>query len=85
MSFVRAIQLGGKGYAPPDSHPLRGHLKGLSDFVRFTDHLQELMGGTPDPRYYLLNLVFSCWTCPSPPSRLPIGCHFFWLSITRHI
>ncbi|XP_023672669.1 PCNA-interacting partner [Paramormyrops kingsleyae] len=49
VSFVRAIQLGGKGYAPPDSHPLRGHLKGLSDFVRFTDHLQELMGETPDP------------------------------------
>ncbi|KAL4612667.1 PCNA-interacting partner [Arapaima gigas] len=48
-AFVRAIQLGGRGYAPPDSHPLRKHLKGLSDLVSFTDHLEELLGETPDP------------------------------------
>ncbi|KAJ8381946.1 hypothetical protein SKAU_G00027240 [Synaphobranchus kaupii] len=48
-SFVRAIQLGGKGYAPPDSDPLRRHVKGLSDFVHFTDHLEELLGEIPDP------------------------------------
>ncbi|KAJ8392347.1 hypothetical protein AAFF_G00077110 [Aldrovandia affinis] len=48
-SFVRAIQLGGKGYAPPESHPLRKHLKGLSDFVHFTDNLEELLGEIPDP------------------------------------
>lgn len=50
-SFVRAIQLGGKGYAPSESDPLRKHLKGLTEFVHFTDQLEELMGETPDPRY----------------------------------
>ncbi|KAJ8268981.1 hypothetical protein COCON_G00115880 [Conger conger] len=48
-SFVRAIQLGGKGYAPADSDPLRKHIKGLSDFVHFTDRLEELLGEIPDP------------------------------------
>ncbi|KPP65375.1 PCNA-interacting partner-like, partial [Scleropages formosus] len=48
-SFVRAVQLGGRGYAPPDSHPLRKHLKGLSDLVNFIDHLEELLGETADP------------------------------------
>lgn len=49
-SFVRAIQLGGKGYAPAESDPLRKHLKGLSDFVHFMDNLEELLGDNPDPR-----------------------------------
>ncbi|XP_063073883.1 PCNA-interacting partner [Engraulis encrasicolus] len=48
-SFVRAIQLGGKGYAPPEDHPLRRHLKGLAEFVTFTDNLEEILGDTPDP------------------------------------
>lgn len=48
-SFVRAIQLGGKGYAPSESDPLRKHLKGLSEFVHFTDQLEEILGETPDP------------------------------------
>lgn len=50
-SFVRAIQLGGKGYAPAESDPLRKHVKGLSDFVQFLDNLEEILGEIPDPRY----------------------------------
>nr|XP_057921785.1 PCNA-interacting partner isoform X1 [Doryrhamphus excisus] len=48
-SFVRAIQLGGKGYAPAESDPLRKHVKGLSSFVQFLDSLEEILGDTPDP------------------------------------
>ncbi|KAM7378395.1 hypothetical protein PAMA_013346 [Pampus argenteus] len=48
-SFVRAIQLGGKGYAPAQSDPLRKHVKGLSDFVQFLDNLEEILGEIPDP------------------------------------
>ncbi|XP_041113263.1 PCNA-interacting partner isoform X2 [Polyodon spathula] len=50
-SFIRAIQLGGKGYAPSETDPLRKHLKGLSDFVHFTDNLEELLGELPDPSF----------------------------------
>uniref|UniRef100_A0A671M5W9 PCNA-interacting partner n=1 Tax=Sinocyclocheilus anshuiensis TaxID=1608454 RepID=A0A671M5W9_9TELE len=49
-SFVRAIQLGGKGYAPPESHPLRKHVKGLSEFLNFIDQCQEVLGETSNPR-----------------------------------
>ncbi|XP_037318092.2 PCNA-interacting partner [Pungitius pungitius] len=48
-SFVRAVQLGGKGYAPAGSDPLRRHVKGLSDFVQFLDSLQDVLGEVPDP------------------------------------
>ncbi|CAL8322972.1 unnamed protein product [Lota lota] len=48
-SFVRAIQLGGKGYAPAESDPLRKYVKGLSDFVQFLDNLEEILGEIPDP------------------------------------
>ncbi|XP_061922391.1 PCNA-interacting partner isoform X2 [Entelurus aequoreus] len=48
-SFVRAIQLGGKGYAPAETDPLRKHVKGLSSFVQFLDDLEEILGETPDP------------------------------------
>ncbi|XP_043943129.1 PCNA-interacting partner [Protopterus annectens] len=48
-SFIRALELGGKGYAPLDSDPLRKHIKGLCDFVRFTDKLEEILGEIPDP------------------------------------
>ncbi|XP_019749140.1 PCNA-interacting partner [Hippocampus comes] len=48
-SFVRAIQLGGKGYAPAPSDPLRKHIKGLSAYVRFLDHLEDILGETADP------------------------------------
>lgn len=49
-SFVRAIQLGGKGYAPAESDPLRKHVKGLSALVHFLDTLEEILGETADPR-----------------------------------
>ncbi|RXN17755.1 PCNA-interacting partner [Labeo rohita] len=58
-SFVRAIQLGGKGYAPPESHPLRKHVKGLSEFLNFVDHCQEVLGETPNPREAGSKLVSS--------------------------
>ncbi|XP_076861502.1 PCNA-interacting partner isoform X2 [Brachyhypopomus gauderio] len=48
-SFVRAVQLGGRGYAPSVSDPLRKHMKGLSQFVHFTDQLEEILGETPEP------------------------------------
>ncbi|CAJ1054508.1 PREDICTED: PCNA-interacting partner [Xyrichtys novacula] len=48
-SFVRAIQLGGKGYAPAESDPLRKHVKGLSEFVQFVDNLEDILGEIPDP------------------------------------
>ncbi|KAI4873699.1 hypothetical protein NFI96_005159 [Prochilodus magdalenae] len=48
-SFVRAVQLGGKGYAPSPSDPLRKHIKGLSQFVHFTDQLEEILGESPNP------------------------------------
>uniref|UniRef100_A0A3Q3AL55 PCNA-interacting partner n=1 Tax=Kryptolebias marmoratus TaxID=37003 RepID=A0A3Q3AL55_KRYMA len=48
-SFVRAIQLGGKGYAPAESDPLRKHVKGLSDYIQFLDNLEEILGEIPDP------------------------------------
>ncbi|MED6276113.1 hypothetical protein CHARACLAT_000067 [Characodon lateralis] len=48
-SFIRAIQLGGKGYAPAESDPLRKHIKGLSDYVQFIDNLEEIVGNILDP------------------------------------
>lgn len=56
-SFVRAIQLGGKGYAPAESNPLRKHVKGLSDFVQFMDNLEEILGEIPDPSDCCTRLV----------------------------
>lgn len=49
-SFVRALQLGGKGYAPAESDPLRKHVKGLSEFVHYLDNLEEILGEMTDPR-----------------------------------
>ena len=56
-SFVRAIQLGGKGYAPAESDPLRKHVKGLSDFVQCIDNLEEILGEIPNARYTVLVLT----------------------------
>uniref|UniRef100_A0A8C6V740 PCNA-interacting partner n=1 Tax=Neogobius melanostomus TaxID=47308 RepID=A0A8C6V740_9GOBI len=56
-SFVRAIQLGGKGYAPAESNPLRKHVKGLSDFVQFIDNLEEILGEIPNPSVCCTRLV----------------------------
>ncbi|XP_068133045.1 PCNA-interacting partner [Hyperolius riggenbachi] len=49
-SFIRMLELGGKGYAPCESDPLRKHLKGLSLFVHFIDKLDEILGETHDTR-----------------------------------
>ncbi|NXN97132.1 PARI protein, partial [Rhinopomastus cyanomelas] len=49
-SFVRTLELGGRGCASSLCDPLRGHVKGLSDFVHFIDKLQEIVGETSDPR-----------------------------------
>lgn len=49
-SFIRAIQLGGKGYAPAESNPLRRHVKGLLEYIQFMDSLEEILGEIPDPR-----------------------------------
>ncbi|KAM8973147.1 PCNA-interacting partner [Pelodytes ibericus] len=45
-SFIRTIELGGKGYAPPETDPLRKHLKGLTHFVHFVDRLNGILGET---------------------------------------
>ncbi|XP_051544952.1 PCNA-interacting partner-like [Myxocyprinus asiaticus] len=58
-SFVRAIQLGGKGYAPPESDPLRKHVKGLTEFLNFVDQLQEILGETSNPKEAGFKLVSS--------------------------
>ncbi|KAM4614800.1 PCNA-interacting partner [Polymixia lowei] len=58
-SFVRAIQLGGKGYAPTESDPLRKYVKGLSDFVQFLDNLEEILGENPDPSVCGARLVMA--------------------------
>uniref|UniRef100_A0A3P9J2A1 PCNA-interacting partner n=1 Tax=Oryzias latipes TaxID=8090 RepID=A0A3P9J2A1_ORYLA len=48
-SFIRAIQLGGKGYAPAESNLLRRHVKGLLEYIQFMDSLEEILGEIPDP------------------------------------
>uniref|UniRef100_A0A8C5WDL6 PCNA-interacting partner n=1 Tax=Leptobrachium leishanense TaxID=445787 RepID=A0A8C5WDL6_9ANUR len=49
-SFIRTLDLGGKGYAPPENDPLRKHTKGLSHFVHFIDRLNEILGENQNPR-----------------------------------
>ncbi|XP_044770656.1 PCNA-interacting partner isoform X6 [Neomonachus schauinslandi] len=49
-SFIRTLELGGKGYAPSPSDPLRAHVKGLSNFINFVDKLDEILGEIPNPR-----------------------------------
>ncbi|KAF3814523.1 hypothetical protein GH733_017681 [Mirounga leonina] len=48
-SFIRTLELGGKGYAPSPSDPLRAHVKGLSNFINFVDKLDEILGEIPNP------------------------------------
>nr|XP_045009168.1 PCNA-interacting partner isoform X3 [Jaculus jaculus] len=48
-SFIRMMELGGKGYAPSPSDPLRAHIKGLSSFINFIDKLDEILGEVPNP------------------------------------
>ncbi|XP_060101594.1 PCNA-interacting partner isoform X2 [Heteronotia binoei] len=49
-SFIRTIELGGKGYAPSPDDRLRMHMKGLSHLVHFFDKLEEIIGEVLDPR-----------------------------------
>ncbi|XP_073940350.1 PCNA-interacting partner isoform X2 [Castor canadensis] len=48
-SFIRTLELGGKGYAPSPSDPLRTHIKGLSNFIKFIEKLEEILGEIPNP------------------------------------
>ncbi|XP_032974502.1 PCNA-interacting partner isoform X1 [Rhinolophus ferrumequinum] len=48
-SFIRTLELGGKGYAPSPSDPLRTHVKGLYNFINFTDKLHEILGEISNP------------------------------------
>lgn len=48
-SFIRTLELGGQGYAPSPSDPLRAHVKGLSDFINFIDKLNDILGEIPSP------------------------------------
>uniref|UniRef100_A0A8B9SD39 PCNA-interacting partner n=1 Tax=Apteryx owenii TaxID=8824 RepID=A0A8B9SD39_APTOW len=49
-SFIRTVELGGKGYVTSLFDPLRSHVKGLTDFVNFIDKLEEVVGEVLDPR-----------------------------------
>ncbi|XP_025973794.2 PCNA-interacting partner isoform X2 [Dromaius novaehollandiae] len=49
-SFIRTVELGGKGYATSLFDPLRSHVKGLTNFVDFIDKLEEIVGEVLDPR-----------------------------------
>ncbi|XP_075610921.1 PCNA-interacting partner isoform X2 [Balearica regulorum gibbericeps] len=71
-SFIRTVELGGRGCASSLFDPLRVHVKGLSDFINFIDKLQEIIGEILNPRV--------CGSCKSEGathgiilSILPIG------------
>ncbi|NWW46371.1 PARI protein, partial [Pedionomus torquatus] len=49
-SFIRTIELGGRGCASSLFDFLKAHVKGLSNFVNFIDKLQEIVGETLNPR-----------------------------------
>ncbi|XP_035744842.1 PCNA-interacting partner isoform X2 [Egretta garzetta] len=49
-SFIRTVELGGRGCASSLFDPLRAHVKGLSSFVNFIDKLQEIVGEILNPR-----------------------------------
>ncbi|XP_054242976.1 PCNA-interacting partner isoform X4 [Indicator indicator] len=49
-SFIRTVELGGRGCASSLFDPLKVHLKGLSNLVNFIDKLQEIIGEILNPR-----------------------------------
>ncbi|XP_075564871.1 PCNA-interacting partner isoform X1 [Pelecanus crispus] len=49
-SFIRTVELGGRGCASSLFDPLRVHVKELSNFVNFIDKLQEIVGEILNPR-----------------------------------
>ncbi|XP_010015462.1 PREDICTED: PCNA-interacting partner [Nestor notabilis] len=50
ISFIRTVELGGRGCASSLFDPLRAHVKGFSNFVNFIDNLQEILGEILNPR-----------------------------------
>ncbi|RLW00285.1 hypothetical protein DV515_00009201 [Chloebia gouldiae] len=56
-SFIRTIELGGRGFASSMYDPLRAHVKGLSNFVNFIDKLQEIVGEILNTSYETDDLV----------------------------
>ncbi|XP_010194479.2 PCNA-interacting partner [Colius striatus] len=49
-SFIRTVELGGRGCASSLFDPLRVYVKGLSNLVNFIDKLQEIVGEVLNPR-----------------------------------
>ncbi|NXX48415.1 PARI protein, partial [Tricholaema leucomelas] len=49
-SFIRTVELGGRGCASSLFEPLKAHVKGLANFVNFIDKLQEIIGEILNPR-----------------------------------
>nr|XP_021140357.1 PCNA-interacting partner isoform X3 [Columba livia] len=49
-SFIRTVELGGRGCSSSLFDPLKAHVKGLSNFVNFIDKLQEIVGEILNPR-----------------------------------
>ncbi|XP_062472345.1 PCNA-interacting partner isoform X5 [Pezoporus occidentalis] len=49
-SFIRTVEIGGRGYASSLFDPLKVHVKGLSNFINFIDKLQETLGEILNPR-----------------------------------
>ncbi|XP_008936585.1 PREDICTED: PCNA-interacting partner [Merops nubicus] len=49
-SFIRTVELGGRGCASSLFDPLKVHVKGLSNLVNFIDKLQEVVGEILNPR-----------------------------------
>nr|XP_021140362.1 PCNA-interacting partner isoform X7 [Columba livia] len=48
-SFIRTVELGGRGCSSSLFDPLKAHVKGLSNFVNFIDKLQEIVGEILNP------------------------------------
>ncbi|NXW93468.1 PARI protein, partial [Alopecoenas beccarii] len=49
-SFIRTVELGGRGCSSSLFDPLKAHVKGLSNLVNFIDKLQEIVGEILNPR-----------------------------------
>lgn len=49
-SFIRTVELGGRGCSSSLFDPLKPHVKGLSNLVNFIDKLQEIVGEILNPR-----------------------------------
>ncbi|XP_071584089.1 PCNA-interacting partner isoform X5 [Heliangelus exortis] len=52
-SFIRTVELGGRGCASSLFDPLKVHIKGFSNLVNFIDKLQEIIGEILNPSKFL--------------------------------